>query len=201
MTSLKTIENPDLTVTNRNKPKWNNPENRRQGFHNLHRNNRYGLMMRSDVVLELKENYDSRIEKIQEVVEFQKNPAFSAMAVFKGQEVLHETYAADFDRAQPHSIQSITKLFVNLIVGELWEKGVLDLDKIVGEYLPEIGSGYAKARIQDVLDMNIENSYSEDYNDAYTSSYDHEATIGWRLEENQSETQPQLEFLKSIINK
>ena len=50
----------------------------------------------------------------------------------------------------------------------------LDLNKKISDYLPDIGSGYASATVQDVLDMNIENSYSEDYNDPYTSSYLHE---------------------------
>ena len=52
----------------------------------------------------------------------------------------------------------------------LWKK-IIDLNKTVADYLPNINSGYASAKIQDVLDMNIQNSYSEDYTDPYTSSF------------------------------
>ena len=61
-------------------------------------------------------------------------------------------------------------MFVNLFIGELVEK-IIDLNKTVADYLPNINSGYASAKIQDVLDMNIQNSYSEDYTDPYTSSF------------------------------
>ena len=35
--------------------------------------------------------------------------------------------------------------------------------------------------------MNIQNSYSEDYTDPYTSSFLHEPICGWRLPENLNE--------------
>ena len=64
--------------------------------------------------------------------------------------------------------------------------------------LPEIGTGYAAATIQEVLDMNIENSYSEDYTDPYTSSFLHEPVNGWRLPANLDDKMGQEEFLNTI---
>ena len=46
--------------------------------------------------------------------------------------------------------------------------------------------------------MNIENSYSEDYNDPYTSSYLHESVNGWRLPNELSDIKSQEEFLNNI---
>tara|TARA_B100001093_G_C26571170_1_gene903016 strand:+ start:1 stop:831 length:831 start_codon:yes stop_codon:yes gene_type:complete len=89
-------------------------------------------------------------------------------------------------------------MFVNLFVGELVEKKVLDLNKNISFYLPNIGTGYATATIQNVLDMNIENSYSEDYTDPYTSSFLHEHVCGWRLPANLDEKMGQEEFLNTI---
>ena len=50
---------------------------------------------------------------------------------------------------------SITKMFLNLFIGELIESKKIDINNKVSYYLPNIGSGYASAKIQDVLNMNI----------------------------------------------
>ena len=52
----------------------------------------------------------------------------------------------------------------------------------IGDHLPEIGSGYADATVQDVMDMNIVNDYAEDYSDPMTTALaDHGVAMGWRL--------------------
>ena len=50
---LKSEVNPSLVVLRDNKPKWYLPETRREGYRNLHKINRYGLLYRSDLVLKL----------------------------------------------------------------------------------------------------------------------------------------------------
>lgn len=200
MTKLKYHSNPDLTVTMGNKAQWNQPEFRRSGFHNLHRNNRYELCFRADRVLDLNSQHVDSIASREDVNSMISNPAFSGMVIMQEQNVLYEAYADDFSSDNPHSIQSITKLFVNLMVGQLWQSGDLELDQTISYYLPEIGSGYADATVQDVLDMNVVNDYSEDYNDPFASSYGHEPTIGWRLDVMKSETDSQLDFLCRIAS-
>ena len=70
--------------------------------------------------------------------------------------------------------------------------------KLISSYLPNIGSGYASATIQEVLDMNLINSYSEDYNDPYTSSFLHEPVCGWRLPNILGDVMSQEEYLNNI---
>ena len=41
--------NPTLKIIRDNKPKWYLPETRREGYRNLHKINRYGLLLRSDL--------------------------------------------------------------------------------------------------------------------------------------------------------
>ena len=53
---LKSELNPSLVVLRDNKPKWYLPETRRDGYRNLHKINRYGLLYRSDLVLKLETN-------------------------------------------------------------------------------------------------------------------------------------------------
>ena len=160
---------------------WNTPPYRRYGFHHLHQIVRYACSFRSSRVLTLKSAPESAIAKLTSVRGLTSHPAFSALVVLRGNELLHEQYASDFAADQPHSIMSITKTFTHLMVGACVDRSLIDVEKTVADYLPEIGSGYAGARIQDVLDMNIVNEYSEDYADSSTMALAHNAAMGWRL--------------------
>ena len=195
---LKSEANPSLVVLRDNKPKWYLPESRREGYRNLHKINRYGLLYRSDLVLKLNKKYNTKVEDIPSVKKIIKHKYFCSLLVGKNQDILYEKYAEDFTEKTPQTIMSITKMFVNLFVGELVEKKIIDLNKKISNYLPNIGSGYAAATIQEVLDMNIINSYSEDYTDPYTSSFLHEPICGWRLPANLDDNMGQEEFLNTI---
>ena len=195
---LKSEANPSLVVLRDNKPKWYLPESRREGYRNLHKINRYGLLHRSDLVLKLNKKHNKKIENIPSVKKVISHKYFCSLLVGKDQEILFEKYASDFTEKTPQTIMSITKMFVNIFIGELLEKKLIDLNKKISHYLPNIGSGYASATIQDVLDMNIVNSYSEDYTDPYTSSFMHEPVCGWRLPSDLNDKMGQEEFLNSI---
>ncbi len=120
------------------------------------------------------------------------------MAVVKGQRLLFEKYAPDFAPDQLHAIQSITKLTANLIVGQLVAEGKIGLHKTVSDYLPEIGSGYAEATIQQVLHMDVQNDYSEDYSDPKSTAFENEVAVGWRLPADGMPEPTAKEFLCSI---
>ena len=195
---LKSEANPSLVVLRDNKPKWYLPETRREGYRNLHKINRYGLLYRSDLVLKLNTKQNKNIENIPSVKKMVNHKYFCSLLVGKDQDILYEKYANDFTEKTPQTIMSITKIFVNLFVGELVEKKIISLKDKISKYLPNIGTGYAEATIQDVLDMNIENAYSEDYTDPFTSSYLHEPVCGWRLPKNLNEKIGQEEFLNKI---
>jgi CubicO group peptidase (beta-lactamase class C family) len=195
---LKSEANPSLVVLRDNKPKWYLPETRREGYRNSHKINRYGLLYRSDLVLKLNLNKNKNIENIPSVKKMVNHKYFCSLLVGKDQDILYEKYANDFTEKTPQTIMSITKIFVNLFIGELVEKKIISLKDKISKYLPNIGTGYAEATIQDVLDMNIENAYSEDYTDPFTSSYLHEPVCGWRLPKNLNEKIGQEEFLNNI---
>ena len=195
---LKSEPNPNLVVLRDNKPKWYLPEHRRNGYRNLHKINRYGLLLRSDLVLSLAENYNYNIEKISSVQKMINHKYFCSLIVGKNQEIIYEKYAKDFSKNTPQTIMSITKMFLNLFIGELLEDKKINLNDKISSYLPNIGSGYASATIQEVLDMNLINSYSEDYNDPYTSSFLHEPVCGWRLPNILGDVMSQEEYLNNI---
>ena len=124
--------------------------------------------------------------------------SFCSLIVGNGQNILYEKYAKDFSNVQPQTIMSITKMFVNLFVGELIKNKSINLNKKVSYYLPKIGSGYADAKVQDVLNMNIVNAYTEDYKKAFSSSFLHEPVGGWRLPKVGNITLSQEKYLNTI---
>ena len=201
MTERKNIlhyPNPDLVVLKENRPKWNQPETRRHGFHNFYRLPRYNLSLRAANILHLETDINENIGSRADVKRMTNNEFFSGMAVIKGQDLIFETYAKDFHATHPHLAMSVMKLTVNLIIGDLISKGVLDPNKKVQNYISEIGSGYADATIQQVLDMDLENDYSEDYGDVFADVFLHEACWGWRLGTEDNPEVSQKKFLKSI---
>lgn len=181
MTGLPSIPNPDLTVGKDNKQGWNQPANRREGFHNGHARWRRMLMIRARRTLVLRDAPDPRLSAAVEATGLTRNPAFSALVVAEDDRVLHSSHAGDFGPDRPHSIQSVTKLHAHLILGELVAAGRVDPGQPVARYLPWIGSGYATASVQDVLDMNVENDFTEDYDDPLSACYAEEEALGWRI--------------------
>ena len=195
---LVSVRNPELTTLKDNKASWNLPKTRRFGYRNLHKINRYSIFLRSDLILKLNSKPNKTIAKFPLVKRMTKNKSFCSLIVGNRQNILFEKYAKDFKKNQPQTIMSITKMFVNLFIGELVTNRLIDLNKKVSHYLPKIGSGYANAKIQDVLNMNVINSYTEDYTKAYSSSFMHEPVGGWRLPKNLKNHLSQEEYLNTI---
>ena len=201
MTRIISYKNPELATVKDNKAVWNLPKTRRHGYRNLHKINRYGLFLRSDLVLKLKKKYKDTIYKKPLVKKMTKQKSFCSLIVGNKQNIYFEKYAKDFPKNQPQTIMSITKMFVNLFVGELLNNKSINLDKKVSYYLPKIGSGYANAKVQDVLNMNVINAYTEDYTKAFSSSFLHEPVGGWRLPKSGDTHLSQESYLNTIKSK
>ncbi len=183
MTTHKTIPNPDLMVGPDNKQRWNQPGHRRHGFHNAHRIFRRTMMVRSRDVLMLEPAHEDLAKQVPELAELFDHPAFSAFCCLRGGQIIMEKAAPDFSVTEPHSIQSVTKMHVHLIIGQLLEQGLVALDAKVSDYLPNMGSGYRDATVQALLDMAVSNDFTEDYSDPGSDCYSEEIALGWRLPE------------------
>lgn len=175
------IPNPDLAVGANNKQRWNQPAHRRHGFHNAHTLFRRALMLRAGQHLVLEQTESPCLSDLPEVAILTGRPEFSALVCARGNDIVLSRHAADFTTDQAHSIQSVTKLFMHLIAGRLVGEGKLDLVLPVEHYVPEVGSGYRGASVQDVLDMNVLNDFVEDYSDPFADSFAEEVALGWRL--------------------
>ncbi len=200
MAKIISYKNPELATIKDNKALWNLPKTRRFGYRNLHKINRYGLFLRSDLVLKLEKNYKKTIGVKPLVKRLTKNKSFCSLIVGNGQNIFFEKYAKDFSYSQPQTIMSITKMFANLFVGQLLKNKKINLNKNISYYLPKIGSGYANAKVQDILNMNVVNAYTEDYTKAYSSSFMHEPVGGWRLPKSGQIKLGQEQYLNTIKN-
>ena len=169
--------NPDLAVGPDNKQRWNRAAHRRHGFHNAHRLFRRALMVRARHVLDLTPDPQG----LPDLAPFLRDPAFSALCCLQGNRILFEAAAPDFATTAPHSIQSVTKLHIHLIIGRLLAEGRLSPDARVSEILPTMGSGYADATLQALLDMAVTNDFTEDYSDPASDCFAEEQALGWRL--------------------
>ncbi len=182
--------NCDLTVDDRNLAAWNTPERRRAGFRRLPELHRRGLTLRAERFLPLSRDIDRRIGKLDAVRALTGSTIFSGMAVLQEDRIVHEAYARDFGPDIAHSIQSITKTTTHLMVGRLIEQGLIDPAAPIARYLPEIGSGFAAATVQQALDMDLSNNFEDDYAAPYAPppapgapvGYGRsEIGMGWRL--------------------
>lgn len=178
---MQSHPNPDLAVGPDARPRWNSAPHRRHGFHNLYRLSRYMQAFRAGAVHDLALAADLSIPQRGDVAQLTASPWFSAMVIARGNRVLYERYAPDFAPDQPHSVQSITKTLMNLVIGQLVGDGRLALSETIGDCLPWIGPGFASATLQDAMNMNVVHDYDEDYLNPQASVFLHEAATGMRL--------------------
>ena len=120
------VPTPELQVTTGNKQGWNQPKVRRHGFHNIHKMFRRGLSFRASTQWPLTVQTDKALAARPEVALLTGRRECSALVVARGGHILVSHNAADFPVDQSHSIQSISKICMHLIAGELIAKGLLD---------------------------------------------------------------------------
>lgn len=78
--------------------------------------------------------------------------------------VVAEHYLNGMNAATLHLSQSVAKSFTSTLIGVFVGQGLLDVEKPVTHYLPELaGCGYAGATLSQVLDMRSGVKFDEDY--------------------------------------
>jgi len=114
------------------------------------------------------------------VAEVLRDTETDAFLVLNRGLLVHESYpsmAAD----TRHLLMSVTKSFVGAVAGILAERGVLELDGPIAQYVPEvIGSGYDGATVRHLLDMRSGIAFSEAYLDPHAEIRVLEHLAGWR---------------------
>lgn len=103
--------------------------------------------------------------------------------------IVAEHYLNGMNAASVHLSQSVVKSFTSALVGILVGEGVLDIEKPVTHYLPELtGSGYAGATLSQVLDMRSGVKFGEDYLAPDSEVAQLDRASGWKPRKDASDT-------------
>lgn len=96
--------------------------------------------------------------------------------------LVYERYLNDMTERSLHLSQSVGKSFVSTLVGILWARGLLDLEKPVSHYLPELKDcGYRDALLWQVLDMRSGVKFDEEnYADVEAEIGMLDRAAGWK---------------------
>lgn len=104
-----------------------------------------------------------------------KNYTDGIIVVHKGQ-VVYERYYGALQEDKVHAVMSLTKSFTGTIASNLVAEGVLDPNKRVAHYVPELGqSAFGDATVRQVMDMTTALKYSEEYADPQAEIWDFSA--------------------------
>lgn len=103
-----------------------------------------------------------------------------AIAVYKDGELVVEGYYGEQEPARPHLMMSMTKSVTAVLIAKYVAEGLIDLDKTVAEYLPELtNTGWGPDSLRVVWDMRDGASYSEVYDDPSSTVWRHSCASGW----------------------
>ena len=94
---------------------------------------------------------------------------------------LYENYFGALTPDLPHACFSVTKSYVATLAATLMQEGVLEEEKLVGHYVPELaGSAFADATLREVMDMQVGVAYTEVYADPGTGFWTYARAAGLR---------------------
>ena len=116
--------------------------------------------------------------------------------VVKENDIIYENYPR-MDAQDRHLCQSVSKTTLCAVIGELIISGAIDPQQNVDHYIPEVASGFAGIRVQDLLDMNVALKFSEDFTDPDSDIFEYEMISGWHPDRGGQE-EGMLSYLSKI---
>ncbi len=107
--------------------------------------------------------YKNQEENLSEYLEHTRN---EGLLIIHKDKIVYEKYSNGLSKEKQHISWSMSKSFVSALVGIYVEKGLIQLDATITDYLPEFkGSGYDDVSVKDVLQMSSGVGFNEDYAD------------------------------------
>ncbi len=102
---------------------------------------------------------------------FEEETSTDAIVALVGGAVAYESYRNGMTAETLHILMSASKAITGLIAGILRERGAVDVEKQVKEYVPEAkGTAYAGATIRHLLDMRIAVAFDDAQARLYANS-------------------------------
>ena len=122
-----------------------------------------------------------------------------AIVVLHKGDLVFESYFNGMTSHSLHLLQSVSKSILGALYAIMADRGVIDINKPIGFYLPELaGSVYESATIAQALDMTIAVNFSEDYLDPNSEMTRLDRAAGWRSNST-GEDLGLRSFLKTLI--
>ena len=113
--------------------------------------------------------------------------------------LVYERYSGELRADQTHIVMSVSKSVLSTLIGNLVERGVLDLSRPAGHYVPELKrGGYGSVTLDRLLDMRSGIRYSEDYNDPNAEFFDFDAVCGLRPRSRPHPAQGMYDYLAML---
>ena len=103
-----------------------------------------------------------------------------AFVVLRRGRIAAEWYGSGMSATTPHIVFSVSKSICGALGGILADRGLLDPDDRVLEYIPELAeSVYAGCTIRHLLDMSVGIAFNEDYEDPKGDVMRYRYAAGW----------------------
>lgn len=103
--------------------------------------------------------------------------------VYQGGKIRHESYHNDMHPETQHLSQSVAKSVVGATAGILIDRGAIDPNKPLADYVPELANcGYGDATLTHVLNMQSGVRFCEDYGIPDSDMTRVDIAAGWRSE-------------------
>jgi CubicO group peptidase (beta-lactamase class C family) len=94
--------------------------------------------------------------------------------------IASEWYAHGLDATTPHIVFSVSKSITATLGGVLADKGLLDPNRPVTDYVPEVAASvYGGCNVRHLLDMTVGISFVEDYLDPDGDVARYRLAVGW----------------------
>ena len=91
-----------------------------------------------------------------------------------------EWYASGMDATTPHIVFSVSKSICGALGGVLADKGFLNPNRPVTDYVPEVSSSvYGGCSVRHLLDMSVGIAFTEDYVDPDGDVARYRRAVGW----------------------
>jgi CubicO group peptidase (beta-lactamase class C family) len=122
-----------------------------------------------------------------------------ALLVAHRGKIVHEWYVDPVIETSPHIVFSVSKSMTATLAGVLVEQGILDPTKLLVEYIPELAtSGYRGVSLQNLLDMQVDIDFDEDYQATSGKFVEYRTATAWHPCEVDAIDQNLHEFLCTL---
>jgi len=111
-------------------------------------------------------SFTNKYKENQNLTDFLKKNFCDAFVVIKQGNKIYEWFKENEQKDKQHILFSVSKSLTGLATGLLIENNLIDINKEITFYIPEVkNSAYDEATIKNLLDMTISTNFKEEYLD------------------------------------